>query len=500
MSEKEPIKFGNWLSSAPATVGGLTVIGWILIVMSVMGMIFCVVFGRFLEGLMALVLGAVFVFLFVLRFGELDAGRSIAVRLRDRISHAARNARGESQYRTGLFSELPDGQLTALPGALADVDEIDGVDGKGHPYTLLHHKEPKLLAATFSCVPDGIDLLPRERRDANVSAFGGWIAGLSKDTAIAGATITIDSAYSSKAPLVEKLYSEIAPWAPEVAKTALVQAAAGLPNMYTHTSVHGTVVWGIKNLGESVDEAEAEIAAKLPHHRDKLYASGGGQVVTATSLDLAQCVQIAYNPHRATEFGSDELLGHENVMRLSEAGPEYFDDFQRRVVFHDGVASMTAMMTIPPRIHITETTFQELFGPAEKFLRKRVTVFYRPLSQGEAIRKAQALRKAAKVAATSKGMASGFDEQRVKLAEKTENDLVKGASMACFALMVTVTFEPNRRAYREALQKLKNLLEGTNLSYRFVDVGGSAAFHSTLPLGILPWKYRKLADVVMESL
>lgn len=501
MSEtKARVKFGNWLSTAPATVGGLSLIGWLCVVISVMLMVFSFVLGNFGGGFLALLLGLLFTFLFVWRIGDMDAGRTIAARVLERVSQARRTAMGEAQYRTGIFSSLPSGQLSALPGALANMEEIDGVDGEGQPYTLLHHRSVKQIAATLTCVPDGIELLPQETVDSQVSTFGSWIAELSTDTAIAGATVTVDSAYSSKEPLVAKLHSEVAPWAPEVAKQAFRQATDLLPNRYTQTSVHGTVVWSIKNLGEDVEEADAEIAGKLPYHRNKLYASGGGKPVTATSEDLARVVQIAYNPHRAIEHGTDELLGHENPVRVVDAGPEYFDDFQKRVAFHDGVASMTVMMTIPPRIHITERTFKGLYAPQAKFLRKRVTTFYRPLSTGEGFKKSEQLRKSASVSATSKGMASSFDEQKIKLAKKTQNDLVEGAAMTAFAVMVTVTFEPNDKAFREATQKLKNLLDGTNLGYRFVDVGVSAAFHSTLPLGILPWSYQGVIDVVSEGL
>ncbi len=87
-------------------------------------------------------------------------------------------------------------------------------------------------------------------------------------------------------------------------------------------------------------------------------------------------------------------------------------------------------------------------------------------------------------------MASSFDKHQQLLADKTETELVEGASMTRFSIEVTVTFEPNQKAYREATQKIKTLLEGTNLAYRFVEVNGSAAFHSTLPLGVLPWLYQ----------
>jgi hypothetical protein len=502
MSERKRIKFGNWLSSAPATVGGLSIIGWICVVVSVMLMVFCFVLGKFAAGFLALLLGLLFVALFMARFGELDAARTIASRALEWIDQKRRDARGESQYRTGIFSGLPAGHLSALPGPLADLGELDGVDGEGEPFTLLHHRSVRQLSATFTCVPDGIDLHPQDMVDGQVATYAAWIASLSSDTAIAGATVTADSAYSSKEPLVAKLQSEVAEWAPAAAKEAHAQATALLPGHFTDTSVHATVVWDVKSLSADMvlQDAAAEIAAKLPHHRDFLKGSGAGLPVVATSDDLARAVQVAYSPHRGIEQGTDELLGHRNPMRLAEAGPEYFDDFAPRVAFHDGVCSMTAMMTVPPRIHITERTFRPLFAPADRFLRKRVTVFYRPLSSGEAIKKAMQLRKAANVAATAKGMASGFDKQKVKLAEKTENDLVEGASMTAFALMATVTFEPNEKAYRDALTKLKNLLEGTNLAYRWVESGVSAAFHSTLPLGILPWEYQGILDTVAEGL
>lgn len=501
MSEEEDrVVFGNWLSTSPTTIGGLSFIGWGGVVASVMLMVLCFTMGRFAEGGLALLLGLFFVAVFLVRWGPMDAGRTIASRLVGAFSQGSRNMAGESQYRTGVFSQLPVGQLSALPGALSKIEEIDGLDGLGEPYTLLHHTSTKQIAATFSCVPDGIDMHPQRAVNAQVANYGGWIASLSNDSAISGATVTVDSAYSSKAPLVAKLQNEVVEWAPEAAKLAHAQATEQLPGHFTDTTVHTTVVWDVRSLASTLDDAAAEVAARLVKHREALKAAGSGESVTATSEELARVVRTAYNPHRAVEFGTDDLLGHSNPMRLTEAGPDYFDDVRRRVAFHDGVASMTVEMVIPPRIHITEKTFRELFAPASNFLRKRVTVFYRPLSGGEGIQKAKQLRQGARTAATSKGMASSFDQQKVELAEKTEKDLTRGARMTAFALMVTVTFEPTEDAYRAAKTRLKDLLDSTDVTYRFVENGVSAAFHSTLPLGILPWQYQGVIDRVAEGL
>lgn len=490
VSKSPRVKFGNWITTDKTRIGPFTLYGWGVLVGGILLAVLFLAVTLWQASLLILVLTVLYLLLFSVPFGDMDAGRTIAERWFESLRGTKRNMAGEAQYVTGIFSGLPADSLTALPGALLDVDEIEGIDGEGQPYVLLHHKSVGAIAATYMCAPDGTALQPQETIDSQVSQFGGWIASLSKDSAVIGGVIVVDSALSSSAPLVDKLRSEMAPHAPEVSRRAMMEAAELLPGKTSSAEAYATVVWGRGRLGDTVEDAAAEIAAKLPFHRSSLYAAGGGVAEVADSQDLARVVRTAYNPHRSLEFGTDDLVGREFRTRLTEAGPEYFDDSQRRVSLHDGVASMTVMMTVPPRMHITEDTFRELFSPQDKFLRKRVAVFYRPMNAGDAVRKAQQLRRGAGVAASAKGMASNFDKHKQKLADKTETELVEGAAMARFSLEVTVTFEPTQRAYREATQKLKTLLEGTNLAYRFVEVHGSAAFHSTLPLGVLPWLYQ----------
>ncbi len=99
--------------------------------------------------------------------------------------------------------------------------------------------------------------------------------------------------------------------------------------------------------------------------------------------DLAHVAQLSYQPMRDQEMALDALHGRRAVQDWEHAGPGFFDDSQGRVVFHDGgVASMTLMMTVPPGAHITSRSFDRVFGPNAKFLRKRVALFYRPVDPG----------------------------------------------------------------------------------------------------------------------
>jgi hypothetical protein len=90
---------------------------------------------------------------------------------------------------------------------------------------------------------------------------------------------------------------------------------------------------------------------------------------------------------------------------------------------------------------------------------------------------------------TRKGRPTSFDRATKAVAEKTEEELAQGARLSLFSMMVTVTFAPDEKSYRDALNQVKSIMNQLIMPYRFVEHAGSAAFHTTLPFGILPWKY-----------
>lgn len=492
-AQKERIRFGNWLPSTKGTLGGLTFFGWAMLLGGVMVGVVCVSVAWWAGAILAPLAGIALNAVFIVRWGDPTSGRTLAAKLWDGHVNAKRGRAGTNTYSTGLFTTLPAESMTALPGMLADLEEITGTDGEGKEYVLLHHRKKSrkpLLSATFSCRPDGTALLPQDSIDAQVSSFGGWIASLSQDTAIEGAVIVVDSAQESIEPLVQKIDNEVSPNAPEAAQRQLREGARALSGTYADVEVFASVVWNVNELADDVEEAAADIAAKLPYHRDGLAEAGAGSPVVATSSDLARAVRVAYRPDRAMEYGSDELAGTPFHMRVTQAGPDEFDDSARRICYHDGVASITAMMVAPPQALITEDLMNRLFQPNGKFLRKRAAVFYGPVDPGKAFKLAKKMRGNAK--RNSKGVRGDDNEiekRREQLAQKTEVDLMTGASMTAFAIEVTVTFEPTKRGTKNAIGELKQIFNGTNISYRFIETDTSAAFHSTLPLGVLPWEY-----------
>lgn len=488
-STVEQDKFGNWLRPAAPGLYGLSLGG---LIVSASGIV--LVLLSFLRGFYALGLIMVLVTMLVILLGLVKfGGSSVAEKVIHRASLRGRHKHGETFYVTGALSTLPREHAQRLPGALVNVDTISGEDGLGREYTLLHHKAVKQLTAVFGCTPDGAAMQEQATINNQVSHFGAWISSLSVEAGLSGATIVVDSASESSAGLCAAVREDVAPNAPAFAKQVLDEAVGTLPARTSVVNVYASLVWDAPALGATDDNlspAVAEIAARMPSHTQMLANAGAGAPRPLVEKELSNVAQLAYQPWRDQELAMDTLTGMEMVRSWDQSGPEFFDDSQGRVVFHDGVASMTLMMTVPPESQITARSFDRLFGPNPKFLRKRVAVIYRPVDPGAAARTVNRLVRTAEwKIGTKKGRPTSFDTKVLAMAEKTEQELAQGARLSMFSLMVTVTFEANEKAHREALNQVKSLMNQLLMPYRFVEHAGSAAFHTTLPFGVLPWKY-----------
>ena len=112
----------------------------------------------------------------------------------------------------------------------------------------------------------------------------------------------------------------------------------------------------------------------------------------------------------------------------------------KRVVLHDGVASMTAIMTVPDPSKITERSYQELFAPSHHFLRKRVTLFYRPIVATDQRKRIDAASRATTSENTSRKRYTAYEAKRQQQVGQAMSQMASGAKLHEWGLMVTVTF------------------------------------------------------------
>lgn len=480
---KAPL-YGNPLRSGSIRLGGwFPVRAGVILVVTALVVLICFQTKEFILGLLIAVGVVTYVAIFEIPFGAEDI--TLMTRARRRFTHMQRVDSGETLFLGSTFTAQNKG--LSLPGVLSTLKVRDDVDGLGNPVQLLHHTRADQLSVTIESAPAGISMNTQAKTTDLVTNYASWLSSLSGENGLRGAQVVIDSVFESAAPLAESILSNLKPDAPEVAQQIARESAGMLPEKVAHVRAYTTLGYKISELADDVDGAAAEVLSMIPRHLKALSAAGAGVSQVLADADYADMMYVAYNPHRNAEV-AQEIKDDIRAYRSFEgAGPAYFNSSHPRVVFHDGVASMTIMMTEPSKSKITDHSFEKLFAPNRNFLRKRVSLIYRPVPASAQHARVNNASRATTTEVSSKKRRTAFDKKKKAAAEAAMQQAAEGAVIQEWALMVTVTFEPNRAAQRTAENELKALMGG--LKWCFADFSADAAFHQTLPLGLFPWAY-----------
>lgn len=480
---KAPL-YGNPLRSGSIRLGGwFPVRAGVILVAASLVVLICFQTKEFILGLLIAVGVVTYVAIFEVPFGAEDI--TLMTRARRRLTHMQRVDSGETLFLGSTFTAQNKG--LALPGVLSTLRVRDEVDGLGNPVQLLHHTRADQLSVTIESAPAGISMNTQAKTTDLVTNYAAWLSSLSGENGLRGAQVVIDSVFESAAPLAESILSNLKPDAPEVAQQIARESAGMLPERVATVRAYTTLGYKISELADDVEGAAAEVLSMIPRHLKALSAAGAGVSQVMADADYADLMYTAYDPHRNAEV-AQEIKDDIRAFRSFEgAGPAYFNAAHPRVVFHDGVASMTIMMTEPSKSKITDHSFEKLFSPNRNFLRKRVSLIYRPVPASAQHARVNNASRATTTEVSSKKRRTAFDKKKKAAAEAAMNQAAEGAVIQEWALMVTVTFEPNRAAQRTAENELKALMGG--LKWCFADFTADAAFHQTLPLGLFPWAY-----------
>lgn len=480
---KAPL-YGNPLRSGSIRLGGwFPVRAGVILVVTALVVLICFQTKEFILGLLIAVGVTLYVGVFEVPFGAEDI--TLMTRARRRFTHLQRVDSGETLFLGSTFTAQNKG-LT-LPGVLSTLKVRDEVDGLGNPVQLIHHTRADQLSVTIESAPAGISMNTQTKTTDLVSNYASWLSSLSGENGLRGAQVVIDSVFESSAPLAESILSNLKPDAPAVAQQIAHESAGMLPERVATVRAYTVLGYKISELADDVDGAAAEVLSMIPRHLKALSAAGAGVSQVMADADYADMLYTAYDPRRNAEVAQeikDEIPAYRS---FEGAGPAYFNAAHPRVVFHDGVASMTIMMTEPSKSKITDHSFEKLFAPNRNFLRKRVSLIYRPVPASAQHSRVNNASRATTTEVSSKKRRTAFDKKKKAAAEAAMNQAAEGAVIQEWALMVTVTFEPTRAAQRTAENELKALMGG--LKWCFADFSADAAFHQTLPLGLFPWSY-----------
>ncbi|MFE6946576.1 SCO6880 family protein [Streptomyces chartreusis] len=444
------------------------------------------------------VLVPVVVFLVPLTIRTQD-GRNLYQLMALRIGWIRRKAKGATTYTSGPLSQRPGGRFHP-PGLLNGVSVDEGRDAYDRPFGVLHHAGRNLYTIVLGCEPDGGSLVDPDQVDVWVAAWGEWLARLSHEPGLRGATVVVETAPDPGTRLANEVLDRIQPDAPPAARAVMEEVVQRYPaassEMHTYITLTYSPASGQKRDREGVI---TDLAIRIPGLLSGLVGAGGGSAAPLSAERIAEVVRVAYDPAVAGDVLSVRARHGGTGLQWDDAGPaaavETVSAYQ-----HDSGVSRTWLLTLAPRGTVRSNVLRGLLEAAPGTRRKRVALLYRPIDPATSARIVEADRRAAQFMATSgRGMVQARAASEVRAAEQTAAEEASGAGLVEFSLMLTVTVD-SAAQLADASVTVRNMQAAARISLRPADRMQAAAFCCTLPVGVLPWEHVLIPHELQEAL
>ncbi|MFF2998808.1 SCO6880 family protein [Streptomyces sp. NPDC057950] len=487
--------YGNWRRPRRAGLGPLGLVGTF------------VIFGGLVATLLAslislyaalIVFVPVVLFLIPLTIRTQD-GRNVYQLFALRVGWWRRKAAGSHLYVSGPLSARPGGRFRP-PGLLNKVIASEGRDAYDRPFGILHHPQRDLYTIVLGCDPDGGSLIDPDQVDVWVALWGEWLARLSHEPGLKGATVIVETAPDPGTRLAHEVLPRIHPDAPAAARAVMEEVVDNYPSASSEMHTYVTLTYG-NPAGQRrrKEDVMTELAIRIPGLLSGLVAAGGGAVYPLSAERIAEVVRVAYDPAVAADVLNARAQDGGTGLEWDDAGPaaavETVNAYQ-----HDSGVSRTWMLTLAPRGTVRSSVLRGMLEAAPGTRRKRVALVYRAIDPATSARIVEADRRSAQFMATSgKGMVQARAASEVRAAEQTAAEEAAGAGLVEFSLMLTVTVD-DLEELADASVTVRNLTAASRVLMRPADRMQAAAFSCTLPAGILPWEQTLVPYELQEAL
>lgn len=421
-------------------------------------------------------------------------------------------AKGHHRYVAGPASQLPGGSYPA-PGLLARTELVEAQTSFGSPFVMLWDPAAQTGSVFMGTSSAGVGLRDHGNVDLLVDAWSafqrdaGSVAGLvqvsvtTQTTADPGERLrdAVDISQEEagagdkrggfSAGVIDEVVSDLSQWTPRVEQWITLTFSArgnsdGLPK-------------------RSVGELAQEIGSIIPGFSDLASRSGGGAIQMLSAIDIIDSTHVAYNPTAAAAVERARLSREGTGLMWEEVGPTFAEKRSVPVPHwaHGDAVSKSWQMFRPPSGTFRETGLSSLLGPDDKFLQKRVTVFYRPADPEASQREVHSNITNAEFAMNQKGnKPSASQKLAVAKANQAAEEQAVGAAMVRFSLMVTITVTSADELPRAETAIRQRASQGIQLRIRDCLENDDAAFAMNLGLGIVPSTAATLPGFIRRSL
>ncbi|WP_322746943.1 SCO6880 family protein [Streptomyces tauricus] len=490
-----PPTYGNWRRPRRPGLGPLGMVG----TFAVFGGLVLALLVSLASLVAAVVMLVLMVFLLTPLVLRTQDGRNLYQIIALRVGWFRRRAKGAHTYISGPLSQRPEGHFRP-PGLLSRLTMHEGRDAYDRSFGVLHNPDRNQYTIVLGCEPDGGSLVDSDQVDVWVAAWGQWLARLSHEPQLRGASLIVETAPDPGTRLANEVLPRIRADAPAAAKAVMREVVERYPSASSEMHTYITLTYAVPPMQKrSQSDIITELAIRIPGLLSGLVGAGGGTAYPLSAERIAEVVRVAYDPAVAGEVLNLRGQHGGSGLEWEDAGPvttyESVSAYQ-----HDSGVSRTWLLTLAPRGTVMSNVLRGLLQPAPGTRRKRVALLYRPIDPATSARIVEADRRAAQFMATSgKGMVQARAASEMKAAEQTAAEEAAGAGLIEFSLMVTVTMD-SQSQLDDAAVSIRNLQAAARLSLRPADRVQAAAFTCTLPVGVLPWENTFVPQSLQEAL
>ena len=478
--------YGNWRRPRSTGLGalGLGPTAGLFLLLAVAGTTLPI---NLLAGIAVLVIGGLIIAPLSIRD---RFGRHIGTWAWSRAAYALGHWRGQTVYRSGILSRVPDGKCL-LPGLAMASDMYEARDGLGRPFGLLHYREVDHYVAVLQCSAQGATLVDQADVDQWVANWGSFMRQMGAEPDLLGFQVVVEVAPDSG----EKLHGELQIQASDRASDLSRRVMGVIDREYPYASptltTHVAIVWQAGSLRgrRQPEEMAVLIGQRLPGITQQLATTGAGASTPVSATGICELVRMAYEPAIAPMIDKARASRTDSGLTWSQAGPVQHVAGARSY-WHDGNRSVTWFMGEAPRGEVYSEVLSSLLEAHPDIDRKRVSLVYRPHSPAESAALADRDYRAAraKTLATRTGQAAA--EAEFAAADQSRREEARGAGLTLFGLVVTATVITRDGAERQldaAEVAVENLSAPARIALRRAWGSQDGAFLAGLPIGcILP--------------
>ncbi|MET8180108.1 SCO6880 family protein [Streptomyces sp. NPDC005336] len=493
-SEAARPTYGNWRRPRRPGLGPLGLLGTVV----TFGGLVVVLLASLISLLMAIaVLIPLFFFVAPIAVRTVD-GRNVYQMVAVRIGWMNRKSKGSHVYVSGPLSKRPGGRFSP-PGLLARVKMHEGRDAYDRPFGVLHHPGRNLYTVVLVCEPDGGSLIDAEQVDIWVASWGDWLARLSHEPGLRGASVVVETAPDTGTRLAAEVLPRLSPDAPPAARAVMEEVVEKYPSASSEMHTYITLTYGTVGTRRKPDEVITDLAMRLPGLLSGLVVAGGGSAQPLSAEQIAETVRVAYDPAVGPDVLRARAEHTSTGLEWEDAGPasaiEAVGSYQ-----HDSGVSRSWLLTLAPRGTVRSNVLRGLLEPAPGTRRKRVCLVYRPIDPATSARIVEADRRNAHFTASSgRGLVQARASTEMRAAEQTAAEEASGAGLVEFSLMLTITVDSEAQL-ADAATTVRNLQASSRVQMRSADRMQASAFTCTLPVGILPWEHTLMPREIREAL